>query len=173
MAVVAIKLSSPGPAFFVQQREGRGGKRFYIWKLRTMCVDAEEQKDELRPLSQQDGPAFKMKRDPRTTRIGRFLRWSSIDEMPQFWNVLKGEMSLVGPRPLPTAESEACEAWQRRRLDVLPGITCTWQVFGRGKVSFDEWVRMDLRYAARASALSDLKLMFVTIPSLLFQRGMR
>jgi lipopolysaccharide/colanic/teichoic acid biosynthesis glycosyltransferase len=172
-AAVAIKASSRGPAFFVQQRVGRGGKQFAIWKLRTMCVDAELQMDELRPLSQQDGPAFKMKRDPRTTKIGRFLRWSSIDEIPQFWNVLKGDMSLVGPRPLPTAESEACEQWHRRRLDVLPGITCTWQVFGRGRVPFDDWVRMDLQYAARPSVLADLKLMFVTIPSLVFQRGMR
>jgi lipopolysaccharide/colanic/teichoic acid biosynthesis glycosyltransferase len=173
LAAAAIKFSSPGPAFFVQEREGRGGKRFRIWKLRTMCVDAELQMDELRPLSQQDGPAFKMKRDPRTTKLGRFLRWSSIDEMPQFWNVLKGDMSLVGPRPLPTAESQACESWQRRRLDVTPGITCTWQVSGRGKVRFDDWVRMDLQYASKRSVWTDLKLMFVTVPSLLFQRGMR
>jgi lipopolysaccharide/colanic/teichoic acid biosynthesis glycosyltransferase len=172
-AAAAIKASSPGPAFFLQEREGRGGRKFHIWKLRTMCVDAEEQKDELRPLSQQDGPAFKMKRDPRTTRLGRFLRWSSIDEMPQFWNVIKGDMSLVGPRPLPTAESQACEPWQRRRLSVTPGITCTWQVSGRGKVRFDDWVRMDLRYVARPTLWSDVKLMFITIPALLFQRGMR
>jgi lipopolysaccharide/colanic/teichoic acid biosynthesis glycosyltransferase len=173
-AAAAIKITSPGgPAFFVQEREGRGGRRFNIWKLRTMCADAEAQKSELRPLSQQDGPAFKMERDPRTTRLGRFLRWSSIDEMPQFWNVLKGEMSLVGPRPLPTDESQACELWQRRRLDVTPGITCTWQVSGRGKVRFDDWVRMDLRYAAEHSVFKDLKLVFVTLPALLFQRGMR
>jgi len=172
-AAAAVKASSPGPAFFVQQREGRGGRRFNIWKLRTMRVGADEQQDQLRPLSQQDGPAFKMERDPRTTRLGRFLRWSSIDEMPQFWNVLKGEMSLVGPRPLPTAESRACEPWQRRRLDVMPGITCTWQVSGRGKVRFDDWVRMDLRYARSYGLLADLKLVFVTIPALLFQRGMR
>jgi lipopolysaccharide/colanic/teichoic acid biosynthesis glycosyltransferase len=138
-----------------------------------MCVDAEEQKQELRPMSQQDGPAFKMKRDPRTTKLGRFLRWSSIDELPQFWNVLRGDMSLVGPRPLPTAESQACEPWQRRRLGVTPGITCTWQVSGRGKVRFDDWVRMDLRYAAKPSVISDLKLVFITIPALIFQKGMR
>jgi lipopolysaccharide/colanic/teichoic acid biosynthesis glycosyltransferase len=172
-AAAAIKFSSPGPAFFVQEREGRGGRKFNIWKLRTMCLDAEEQKPQLRPLNQQDGPAFKMERDPRTTRLGRFLRWSSIDELPQFWNVLKGEMSLVGPRPLPTEESLACERWQRRRLDVTPGITCTWQVSGRGKVRFDDWVRMDLRYASNYSVLKDLKLVFVTLPALLFQRGMR
>jgi lipopolysaccharide/colanic/teichoic acid biosynthesis glycosyltransferase len=172
-AAAAIKLSSPGPAFFVQEREGRGGRRFNIWKLRTMCPDAEQQKDELRPLSLQDGPAFKMHRDPRTTRLGRFLRWTSIDEMPQFWNVLKGEMSLVGPRPLPTTESQACELWHRRRLDVMPGITCTWQVAARGKVPFDDWVRMDLRYAARPTLLNDLKLVFITLPSLIFQKGIR
>ena len=172
-AAAMIKLSSPGPAFFVQQRDGLGGRRFNIWKLRTMCLDAEVQKDDLLTQSQQDGPAFKMRLDPRTTRFGRFLRWSSIDEMPQFWNVLKGEMSLVGPRPLPAAESQACEGWQRRRLNVTPGITCTWQVSGRGKVRFDDWVRMDLEYARKPSVIRDLKLMFVTLPSLLFQRGMR
>jgi lipopolysaccharide/colanic/teichoic acid biosynthesis glycosyltransferase len=172
-AAAAVKCSSPGPAFFVQEREGHGGRRFQIWKLRTMCLDAEEQKQQLLAKSQQDGPAFKMRRDPRTTRIGRFLRWSSIDELPQLWNVLRGEMSLVGPRPLPTAESQECLSWQRRRLDVRPGMTCTWQVSGRGKVRFDDWVRMDLRYAARHSVWHDLKLVFVTLPALLFQRGIR
>jgi lipopolysaccharide/colanic/teichoic acid biosynthesis glycosyltransferase len=172
-AATAIKITSPGPIFFVQEREGLGGRRFHIYKLRTMCVDAEVQKEQLLELSEQDGPAFKMQRDPRTTVLGRFLRWSSIDELPQFWNVLKGEMSLVGPRPLPTAESLACHGWQRRRLDVRPGMTCTWQVMGRGRVRFDDWVRMDLRYAARHSLWHDLKLVFVTLPSLIFQRGMR
>ena len=172
-AAAAIKLTSPGPAFFRQEREGRGGRRFHIWKLRTMCLDAEHQKSHLLAHNHQDGPAFKMRRDPRTTRVGRFLRWSSIDELPQFWNVLRGEMSLVGPRPLPTDESQACLNWQRRRLDVLPGMTCTWQVSGRGRVRFDEWVRMDLRYAARPSMWRDFKLMLVTLPSVLIQRGMR
>jgi lipopolysaccharide/colanic/teichoic acid biosynthesis glycosyltransferase len=173
VAAAAIKASSPGPVFFVQEREGREGRRFPIWKLRTMCVGAEEQQVHLREMSQQDGPAFKMERDPRTTWLGRFLRWSSIDELPQFWNVLRGDMSLVGPRPLPTEESLACTGWQRRRLNVNPGMTCTWQVTGRGRVRFDDWVRMDLRYASRHSLLSDMKLVFVTLPSLVFQRGMR
>jgi lipopolysaccharide/colanic/teichoic acid biosynthesis glycosyltransferase len=173
VAAAAIKLSSPGPAFFVQEREGLGGRRFNIWKLRTMYIDAEHRKQQLRDLSQQDGPAFKMRRDPRTTWLGRFLRWSSIDELPQFWNVLKGEMSLVGPRPLPTEESQACVGWQRRRLDVVPGMTCTWQVMGRGRVRFDDWVRMDLRYAARHTLWQDVKLVLVTLPSLIFQRGIR
>jgi lipopolysaccharide/colanic/teichoic acid biosynthesis glycosyltransferase len=172
-AAAAIKATSPGPVMFVQEREGRGGRRFSILKLRTMCVDAEDRKADLLEHSQQDGPAFKMKRDPRTTKLGRFLRWSSIDELPQFWNVLKGDMSLVGPRPLPTAESQACEPWQRRRLDVKPGMTCTWQVTGRGKVRFDDWVRMDLRYARSVSLWHDVKLVCVTLPAVVFQRGMR
>lgn len=172
-AAAAVKCSSPGPAFFVQEREGHGGRRFRIWKLRTMCLDAEERKQQLLAMSQQDGPAFKMHRDPRTTRLGRFLRWSSIDELPQLWNVLRGDMSLVGPRPLPTAESLECLGWHRRRLDVRPGMTCTWQVSGRGKVRFDDWVRMDLRYADRHSVWHDVKLVFITLPALLFQRGMR
>jgi lipopolysaccharide/colanic/teichoic acid biosynthesis glycosyltransferase len=172
-AAVAVKATSQGPAFFSQEREGLGGRRFKIWKLRTMCVDAEDQKKQLLELSHQDGPAFKMHRDPRTTRIGRFLRWTSIDELPQFLNVLRGEMSLVGPRPLPTEESLACLGWQRRRLAVLPGMTCTWQVKGRGRVPFDDWVRMDLRYAAEHSLWHDIKLVFVTLPSLIFHRGIR
>jgi lipopolysaccharide/colanic/teichoic acid biosynthesis glycosyltransferase len=172
-AAAAIKATSRGPVLFFQEREGRGGRRFNIWKLRTMCVDAEDRKAQLLEHSQQDGPAFKMQRDPRTTRLGRFLRWTSIDELPQFWNVLTGDMSLVGPRPLPTAESQACEGWQRRRLDVNPGMTCTWQVTGRGRVRFDDWVRMDLRYAKRHSLWRDLKLVCVTLPAVVFQRGMR
>jgi len=172
-AALAIKATSPGPVFFRQEREGLGGRRFKIIKLRTMCVDAEEQKSRLRKYSEQDGPAFKLKADPRTTKVGRFLRWSSIDELPQFINVLKGEMSLVGPRPLPTEESTACNGWQRRRLSVKPGMTCTWQVFGRGNVLFDDWVRMDLQYARQSHPLHDLKLMFATIPSLIFHRGIR
>ncbi len=172
-AMAAVKATSPGPALFVQEREGRGGRRFRIWKVRTMRHDAEELKATLRPLSEQDGPAFKMTGDPRVTRLGGFLRWMSIDEIPQFWNVLRGDMSLVGPRPLPTEESLACTGWQRRRLDVMPGMTCTWQVRGRGRVRFEDWARMDLRYAARPSVWKDLRLVLATLPSLLFQRGMR
>lgn len=172
-AATAIRLSSRGPVFFVQRREGRGGQVFRMWKLRTMHHDAEERKEDLLHLSHQDGPAFKLKQDPRTTRLGRFLRWTSIDELPQLWNVLKGDMSLVGPRPLPVAESQACEPWQRRRLDVAPGMTCTWQISGRGTVKFDDWVRMDLQYARRTSLATDLKLIVMTLPSLLFHRGIR
>lgn len=173
LAATAVKASSRGPAFFKQEREGHGGKRFTMWKLRTMQVDAEERKQDLRKYSQQDGPAFKMKQDPRTTTVGKFLRWSSMDELPQFWNVVRGDMSLVGPRPLPTEESTACENWQRRRLQVAPGMTCTWQVCERGNVAFDEWVRMDLRYAKHHSLWEDLRLLLMTLPSLLLQKGMR
>ena len=173
VAAVAIRLSSSGPAFFSQEREGYGGKKFRMYKLRTMSVDAEERQGELRQYSQQDGPAFKMRRDPRTTVVGRFLRWSSLDELPQFLNVLKGDMSLVGPRPLPTRESRACENWQRRRLSVMPGMTCSWQVCERGNVRFDEWMRMDLRYVRKLNFKEDLRLLLVTLPSLVIQKGMR
>ena len=173
VAAVAVKATSRGPAFFRQEREGYGGKRFTIWKLRTMQIDAEARKHSLRPFNQQDGPAFKMMKDPRTTAVGRFLRWSSMDELPQFWNVIVGDMSLVGPRPLPIEESAACEDWQRRRLHVKPGMTCTWQVCERGNVSFDEWARMDLRYADNYDLAEDLRLLFFTLPSVLLQKGMR
>ncbi|MAT69391.1 MAG: spore coat protein CotZ [Planctomycetaceae bacterium] len=173
VAAIAVKSTSPGPAFFVQEREGLGGRRFRIFKLRTMTVDADRRKHELRVHSDQDGPAFKMRCDPRITSVGRFLRWSSIDELPQLINVLRGEMSLVGPRPLPTEESQACEDWHRRRLEVTPGITCTWQVSGRGQVRFDDWVRMDLHYIAGHSLWKDFKLVVATLPSLLFHRGIR
>ncbi len=173
LSAVAVKLTSPGAAFFCQEREGLGGKLFWIWKLRTMVDGADELKEQYREFSQQDGPAFKMVKDPRTTRLGKFLRLTSIDELPQLWNVLKGDMSLVGPRPLPTDESQACLNWQRRRLSVAPGMTCTWQVFARGDVTFEEWARMDLRYAERVSLWNDLKLIFLTLPSMLLQKGMR
>jgi len=173
VAAMTVKSTSSGPAFFCQRREGLGGKPFVMWKLRTMQADAEEKKHELREMSQQDGPAFKMENDPRTTPVGKFLRWSSMDELPQFWNVIIGDMSLVGPRPLPVEESAACEGWHRRRLHVRPGMTCTWQVCERGNVSFDDWVRMDLRYAKKPSLLVDLRLLILTLPSLLIQKGMR
>ena len=173
VAAVGIKLTSSGPVLFKQEREGLGGRLFTMYKLRTMTVDAEERLADLRAHSHQDGPAFKMKCDPRTTAIGRFLRWSSFDELPQFWNVLRGDMSLVGPRPLPTLESRSCEGWQRRRLDVTPGLTCFWQVDARGNVTFDEWVRMDLRYVRKKSFWQDLKVIVATVPSILFRRGMR
>jgi lipopolysaccharide/colanic/teichoic acid biosynthesis glycosyltransferase len=176
MALVAllVKLTSPGgPVLFSQDRAGLGGKPFKIHKFRTMVVDAEARLQHLRGLSEQDGPAFKLKNDPRVTRLGRVLRKTSLDELPQLWNVIKGEMSLVGPRPLPLEESEKCLQWQRRRLDVTPGLTCIWQVKGRSTVSFAEWIRMDVEYIRRRTILHDLSLLAMTIPAVLLRRGAR
>jgi lipopolysaccharide/colanic/teichoic acid biosynthesis glycosyltransferase len=175
IAVIAvlIKTTSSGPVFYTQEREGHGGRRFRIYKFRTMRPDAHRLQSALREHSEQDGPAFKMSNDPRTTWIGRWLRRASIDELPQLWNVLVGDMSLVGPRPLPTNESLQCSAWQRHRLAVPPGLTCLWQVEGRSTVSFVEWMRMDLEYLRRRSLAYDVNLMMRTVPALLFQRGPR
>lgn len=168
---VAIKLDSPGPAIFKQQRAGLGNQPFSIWKFRTMRPDAEKLRDQLLEINEQDGPAFKIKADPRITRIGAFLRKTSLDELPQLINVLRGEMTLVGPRPLPVHESDACESWQKRRLDVTPGLTCIWQVWGRSSVTFSEWVRMDLRYQRLRSPNKDLRILIATVPAVLKQRG--
>jgi lipopolysaccharide/colanic/teichoic acid biosynthesis glycosyltransferase len=170
---VAIKLTSQGPVLYSQEREGLGGRKFRLYKLRTMRIDADKLQAALRSYSEQDGPAFKMRDDPRATWIGRWLRATSMDELPQLWNVLRGEMSLVGPRPLPTSESVQCLPWQRRRLSVVPGMTCIWQIWGRNTVAFDEWMRMDLEYVHHRSLLCDLKLLAITTPALLLSRGPR
>lgn len=170
-SMIAVKLTSPGPAVFAQTREGRGGKPFTIYKLRTMCIDAESKQSELREKSHRDGPAFKITNDPRVTRVGRFLRKTCMDELPQLINVIKGEMSLVGPRPLPWHESRACSHWHRRRLDVRPGMTCYWQVNKAAAETFDDWMRMDLRYVDRNSLWQDLRLIFSTVIVPLTGRG--
>lgn len=171
VVAAGIKLTSPGPVFFRQWRSGAGGRPFRMFKFRTMRTDAEQLKSSLMALNEQDGPAFKIKHDPRVTRLGRFLRATSLDELPQLLNVLRGEMSLVGPRPLPCNESAACQPWQRRRLEVAPGLTCTWQVEGRSQVKFDDWMRMDIRYVNQRSILNDLLLLLRTIPAVLLRRG--
>lgn len=171
LTALLIKLTSRGPVIFRQQRGGAGGKPFTIYKFRTMVVGAEQERDSLLSLNEQDGPAFKIKNDPRVTRLGRLLRATSIDELPQLWNVLIGDMSLVGPRPLPCDETAACRGWQRRRLDVTPGLTCIWQVWGRSQVTFAEWVRMDLRYIRSRSLALDLMLLVATIPALVSRKG--
>ncbi len=170
-SIVAIKLNSRGPAIFKQTREGLRGKPFTIYKLRTMVVDAEKSQAELRAKSHRDGPAFKIKNDPRVTYVGHVLRAFCIDELPQLWNVLRGDMSLVGPRPLPWHESRACDRWHRRRLDLRPGLTCYWQVNKHQATSFDEWMRMDLRYVDQFGLFEDLGLIAQTIMVPMTGRG--
>lgn len=175
LAVVAIviKRGSPGPVIFAQKREGLGGRVFTMYKFRTMCTDAEALKAQLREFSEQDGPAFKLTNDPRITPLGHFLRKTCIDELPQLWNVLRGEMSLVGPRPLPVDESRNCKSWQRRRLAVKPGLTCIWQVEGGIDVTFDQWMRMDLHYASARSPARDARLLWKTFTKVLLRRASR
>lgn len=169
---VMIKLTSPGPVFFSQERYGLRGRKFKLIKFRTMVVDAEQKKAELSHLNEMAGPAFKMKNDPRITSIGRFLRKFSLDEFPQFINVLKGDMSIVGPRPPIPNEVDGYEFSQRRRLSVRPGLTCLWQISGRNTVNFDEWVRQDLEYIDKWSLGLDVKIIFKTIPAVLRGTGM-
>ncbi len=171
VAAVAVKLTSSGPVFYKQLRAGQGNKPFWMYKFRTMQVDADSLKGQLLDRNEMDGPAFKIKDDPRITSIGRFLRRSSIDELPQLWHVLTGEMSLVGPRAMAWEESEDCEAWQRRRLDVTPGLTGIWQVYGRARVNFNEWMRMDLQYVDTRSMSNDLKVLAATVPAVLLGDG--
>ncbi|MEM8666674.1 MAG: sugar transferase [Planctomycetota bacterium] len=171
MIAICVKFMSPGPVMFKQLRTGLGGRPFEMHKFRTMKVNAEADQIALRGKSEQDGPAFKMKDDPRITRIGKLLRRTSLDELPQLWNVLKGDMSLVGPRPLPCHETNACDPWQRRRLDVTPGITCIWQTEGRSRVTFDQWMRMDIDYIQTRSIRRDVSLLFRTIWAITSCRG--
>jgi lipopolysaccharide/colanic/teichoic acid biosynthesis glycosyltransferase len=170
LAAIAIKLTSKGPILFRQSRTGQYGKPFWIYKLRTMVVDAEELKHLLQERNERDGPAFKIKHDPRITRIGGFLRKTGLDELPQLVNVLKGDMSIVGPRPLPVGEDNQCASWQQRRLDTKPGLTCTWQISKSRKISFHDWMRLDLRYSARRSPFVDASLMIRTISAVILGR---
>lgn len=165
-----VKLTSPGPVFFLQQRSGRGGLPFVIHKFRTMCADAEDRKAELLDQNEQDGPAFKVEHDPRLTSIGGYLRRTCLDELPQLWNVLRGDMTLVGPRPLPCEEARRCDNWQQRRLDLVPGLTCIWQVDGR-RDDFSEWMRMDIRYSRRPWFWVDIKLLWRTLLKVVLHRA--
>ncbi len=168
---IAIRLDSPGPAIFRQTRVGRGQRPFTCFKFRTMCADAEKRLDELRDRNEASGPLFKIKDDPRRTRMGRFLRRFSLDELPQIWNVLRGEMSLIGPRPAIPAEVEAYEPWHTQRLEVPPGMTGLWQVSGRSDLTFDEMVLLDVYYIENWSPLMDLRIVLKTIPTVLFGSG--
>ena len=175
LAVVAllIKLQDGGPVLFAQERSGLFGRRFAMLKFRSMVTDAEAQKARLAHLNEMSGPVFKMAHDPRITRLGAFIRRTSIDELPQFWNVLRGEMSLVGPRPPIPAETERYARWQLRRLSMKPGITCIWQVSGRNNIDFETWMKLDLQYIDNWSLLLDVKLLLKTVPVVLMGTGAR
>ncbi len=169
----AIRLSDGGPALFVQERSGRFGRPFAMYKFRTMVVDAENRLDALREHNQADGPVFKMHDDPRITRLGHFLRRSSLDELPQLINVLLGQMSLVGPRPPIPSEVARYERWQLRRLSMKPGLTCIWQVSGRSELSWDRWMELDLEYIDNWSLGLDVSLLIRTVPAVLSGQGAR
>ncbi len=168
---IAIKLGSEGPVFFVQERCGRHGRAFPFLKFRTMYTDAEERLAEIREMNEQSGPVFKMKDDPRITRVGRFLRKLSLDEVPQLLNVLAGQMSLVGPRPPLPAEVKSYEIDHRGRLAMRPGLTCLWQVSGRNHIPFEDWVKLDLEYVERWSLRLDFEILLATVPAVLSGRG--
>ena len=173
LIALAIKLSSPkGPIFYRLHWAGRHGKPFVGYKFRTMVPDADKLKEQLRRFNEMQGPVFKMRNDPRVLPLGRFLRKFSLDELPQLYSVLKGDMSLVGPRPPCQEEADKFEFWQRRKLSVKPGITCLWQINGRNEISaFSDWARLDLAYIQNASLLLDLKIILLTFPAVLLGRG--
>ncbi len=166
---IAIRLDSPGPVIFTQQRAGRGGRPFAFYKFRSMFVDAEQRKANLQFLNEKVGPIFKIRKDPRITRVGKVLRHWSLDELPQLWNVLRGDFSLVGPRPPTLDEVERYERWHLRRLDVAGGITGIWQVSGRSEVGY--WMRMDMQYVAQRGPWLDLRLLLRSVPAVLSGRG--
>ena len=171
VAALAIKVTSKGPALFRQERAGYGGRPFAFYKLRTMIDGADRIKESIAELNEADGPVFKMARDPRVTLVGHILRKTSIDELPQLWNVLRGDMSLVGPRPPTMEETARYESWQRRRLHGMGGLTCLWQVSGRSNIGFLDWMRLDLRYLNHRNFGTDLLLILKTIPAVLACRG--
>ena len=173
LVAAAIKLDSPGPVFFRQRRVGLHGRPFWLYKFRSMVAGAERMLGDLQHRNEMDGPVFKMRDDPRVTRVGRWLRRSSMDELPQFWNVLRGDMSVVGPRPPIPGEVKQYESWQRKRLAVRPGITCTWQISGRNEVEFEKWMQLDLHYIENWSLWHDLKIVLLTIPAVFRGRGAR
>ncbi len=173
VAALAIRLSSRGPIYFRQTRCGLNGRHFTLLKFRTMYEGAEEHLQEISHLNEMTGPVFKISRDPRLTPVGWLLRRLSIDELPQLWNVIRGHMSLVGPRPPLPEEVARYESWQHRRLSMAPGITCLWQVSGRNEVDFDRWMALDLKYIDTWSPMLDLKILLKTVPAVLSGRGAR
>ncbi len=174
MTIIAllIKLNSRGPVFFSHKRVGKGGKLFNCYKFRTMVENAPELKAGLQHLNEMEGPAFKIKADPRITKLGRFLRRYSLDELPQVFNILKSEMSFVGPRPPLPEEVAKYKPWHRKRISVTPGLTCLWQISGRNNIqSFDDWVKMDVEYIEKQSFVTDFKIILKTMPVVVLKRG--
>ena len=159
----AVKVTSKGPIFFSQKRVGKNGELFEMYKFRSMVVNAEELKGNLEDQNEMSGPMFKIKDDPRVTKVGKFIRKTSIDELPQLWNVLKGDMSLVGPRPSLPKEVEQFDNWMFKRLSVRPGLTCYWQVSGRNNIDFEDWMKLDCRYVDERNLWIDIKLIFKTV----------
>ncbi len=171
LLAVLIRLTSPGPVLYRQTRCGLGGRKFTLYKFRSMRADADLLKDELEALNEMDGPVFKIRNDPRCTRVGRWMRRLSLDELPQLFNIVKGGMSFVGPRPPLPMEVERYEPWQRRRLRMKPGLTCLWALEGRNRLNFKRWMELDLEYIDRWSPLLDWKILIKTIPVVLLGRG--
>lgn len=163
IVAILIKLESKGPAIFSQSRIGLNGKEFKMYKFRSMVQNAEELKEKLAKENEMSGPMFKMKNDPRVTKVGKFIRKTSIDELPQLFNILKGDMTLVGPRPSLPREVEKFESWMLKRLEVKPGLTCYWQVSGRNNIDFYEWMKLDLKYVNDMGFWLDIKLIFKTV----------
>ena len=159
----AVKVTSKGPIFFSQKRVGKNGELFEMYKFRSMVVNAEELKENLEDQNEMSGPMFKIKDDPRITKVGKFIRKTSIDELPQLWNILKGDMSLVGPRPSLPKEVEQFDNWMFKRLSVRPGLTCYWQVSGRNNIDFEDWMKLDCRYVDERNLWIDIKLIFKTV----------
>jgi exopolysaccharide biosynthesis polyprenyl glycosylphosphotransferase len=171
LVALLIKMDSKGPAFFIQKRVGLNGRKFLLFKFRTMYIDAQQRQVELEKLNMMKGPVFKVKNDPRVTRVGKILRKLSIDELPQLFNVLQGEMSLVGPRPPLPKEVVQYDPWQRRRLSMRPGLTCLWQVSGRNSIDFNQWMKLDLEYLDKWCLRLDFKIIVKTIPVVLLGVG--
>lgn len=169
--IVLIKADTKGSILFKQKRVGKNGREFDLYKFRSMVPGAEKAIESLRSLSGSDGPIFKLREDPRVTRVGSFLRRSSLDELPQLINVLKGDMSIVGPRPNLPSEVAQYLPWQKKRLLVTPGITCFWQVTGRSHIGFQEWMRLDLEYIRKRSISTDLKIILKTFPAVIARKG--
>ncbi len=168
IASIAIWIEDRGPIFFRQRRVGRGGQIFDVLKFRTMFLDADAMKEKLAAMNKHDGPIFKIENDPRVTRVGRIMRRFSIDEVPQFLNVWRGQMSVVGPRPMLEREVEHYDEWMFQRLQVKPGLTCYWQVMGRSNLSFEEWMELDKKYLEEMGFWTDIKIMLKT-PKAIFQ----